>query len=79
MTMFADVLTSLAPWEIVALAAICAWTALGIAITISTALAFALTRPPSAAQQSAPVRVVQPQPAMPSAIPSFPAVPGVAS
>jgi hypothetical protein len=68
MTMFADMFTGLAPWEIVALSAICAWAALGIAFTVATILAYVLTRQPQVVSQPAP-RAVQPQPEPTAMIP----------
>lgn len=48
--MFAFLPTGLAPWEVVAFSAVCALSALGVAITAGVTVAYLATRAPRAAR-----------------------------
>jgi hypothetical protein len=70
--MFAFVPTGLAPWEVVAFSALCALSALTIALGIGATVAYFGTHVPRAARQSTPARASQRQTQMPGAIAALP-------
>jgi hypothetical protein len=72
--MFAFVPTSLATWEVIALSALCAVSALTIAIALGAMVAYLGTRAPKAVRQAAPARVAPSQPQPTGAIPPAPAI-----
>lgn len=66
--MFAFMPTGLAPWEVVAFSGLCAVTALGVAISVGTTVAYLATRP-RAVRHPATARAAAPGPQPTGAIP----------